>query len=43
MEIIRNRSKQKVYLSQSAYTTKISQLANKRSLWHDTPIAVAEL
>jgi hypothetical protein len=29
MEIIRNRSDQKVYLSQSAYTTKISQLLTR--------------
>jgi hypothetical protein len=42
MEITSNRSNQKVHLSKSAYTTKTSQLADKRSLQHDTPMAVAE-
>jgi hypothetical protein len=32
MEIMRNRSDRKVQLSQSVYITKISQLANKKSL-----------
>jgi hypothetical protein len=40
---MRDRSDRKVQLSQSAYTTTISQLSDKRSLRHDTPMAVAEL
>jgi hypothetical protein len=40
---MRDRSDRKVQLSQSAYTTTISQLSDKRSVRHDTPMAVAEL
>jgi hypothetical protein len=43
MEIMRSRSNRKIQLSQSAYATKISKLADKRSIRHDTPMAVAEL
>jgi hypothetical protein len=43
MEIIRNRSNRKIQLSQSAYATKISQLADKKSIRHNTPMAVVEL
>jgi hypothetical protein len=43
MEILRNRSDRKIQLSQSAYATKISQLADKKNIRHDTPMAVVEL
>jgi hypothetical protein len=43
MEIIRDRTNRRIQLSQSAYSDKISRLADKKNLRHDTPMASLEL
>jgi hypothetical protein len=43
VEIIRDRSQRKIQLSQAAYANKISRLADKRDVRHDTPMATVEL
>ena len=43
VEVIRDRAKRHIWLSQSAYVDKISRLADKRDLRHDTPMLGIEL
>ena len=43
IEVIRDRAKRHIWLSQAAYTNKISKLADKRDLRHDTPMSGIEL
>ena len=43
MEIIRHRHLRKILLSQAAYADKISRLADKMDVRHDTPMAAVEL
>jgi hypothetical protein len=43
MEVIRDRTNYRIQLSQSAYSDKISRLADNTSIRHDTPMASIEL
>jgi hypothetical protein len=43
VEITRDRVLRKIQLSQSAYADKISRLADKKDIRHDTPMAAIEL
>jgi hypothetical protein len=43
MEVIRHRHQRKILLSQAAYSEKISRLADKTDVRHDTPMAMVEL
>lgn len=43
MEVIRDRTRHTIQLSQAAYSDKISRLADKTNLRHDTPMAAIEL
>lgn len=43
VEVIRDRTRRKIQLSQAAYADKISRLADKKDMRHDTPMAPIEL
>ncbi|KAI1507250.1 polyprotein [Pyrenophora tritici-repentis] len=43
VEIIRDRKSRTIQLSQAAYADKISRLADRTDIRHDTPMATAEL
>lgn len=43
VEVIRDKAKQYIWLSQAAYVDKISRLVDKRDLRHDTPMSGIEL
>jgi hypothetical protein len=43
VEIIRDRAKKLIHLSQAQYIDKISRLIDKQGLRHDTPMGAAEL
>ncbi|KAL5371266.1 hypothetical protein DPSP01_014784 [Paraphaeosphaeria sporulosa] len=43
VEVIRDRSHRKIQLSQAAYVEKISRLADRKDIRHDTPMAATEL
>lgn len=43
VEVIRDRKHQRIQLSQAAYSDKISRLADKKNIRHDTPMATIEL
>ena len=43
VEVIRHRDLRKIQLSQAAYADKISRLADKKDVRHDTPMAAVEL
>ncbi|KAK1912922.1 hypothetical protein P3342_004858 [Pyrenophora teres f. teres] len=43
VEIIRDRESRTIQLSQAAYADKISRLADRTDIRHDTPMATAEL
>ena len=43
VEVIRDRANWNIWLSQAAYADKISRLADKRDLRHDTPMSGIEL
>lgn len=43
MEVMRDRQGRRVLLSQAAYADKISRLADKKDVRHDTPMAATEL
>jgi hypothetical protein len=43
MEVLRDRTTRKIWLSQAAYSDKICRLADNTSLRHDTPMAAIEL
>ena len=43
VEVIRQRPLRKIQLSQAAYVDKISRLADKKDVRHDTPMAAVEL
>ena len=43
VEVIRDRANRNIWLSQAAYADKISRLADKRDLRHDTPMSGIEL
>ncbi|KAF1922429.1 uncharacterized protein M421DRAFT_411533, partial [Didymella exigua CBS 183.55] len=43
MEIIQDQASKKIYLSQAAYSDKISRLAENTTIRHDTPMATTEL
>jgi hypothetical protein len=43
IEVTRDRDQRKIFLSQTSYIDKISQLADRRDLRHDTPMGGIEL
>jgi hypothetical protein len=43
IEVIRDRTKRLIQLSQAAYCDKISRLINDQTIRHDTPMAITEL
>lgn len=43
MEVVRDRTTRKIQLSQAAYSDKISRLADRMNIRHDTPMAAIEL
>ncbi|KAF9733719.1 polyprotein [Paraphaeosphaeria minitans] len=43
VEVIRDRTQKTIQLSQAAYADKISQLASRRDIRHDTPMSSVEL
>jgi hypothetical protein len=43
MEVVRERANRKIQLSQASYSDKISRLADKTNIQHDTPMAAIEL
>lgn len=43
IEVIRDRSKQLIHLSQVAYCEKINRLVDDQTIRHDTPMATSEL
>ncbi|PWO19563.1 calcium-binding mitochondrial carrier protein Aralar2, partial [Pyrenophora tritici-repentis] len=43
IEVIRDRSKQLIHLSQVAYYEKINRLVDDQTIRHDTPMATSEL
>jgi hypothetical protein len=43
MEVVRERANRKIQLSQASYSDKISRLADKTNIRHDTPMASIEL
>jgi hypothetical protein len=43
LEVIRDRSERKIWLSQASYIDKIARLVTNRNVRHDTPMSKAEL
>ena len=43
MEVVRDRTTRKIQLSQASYSDKISRLADRTNVRHDTPMAAIEL